>query len=962
MDMTKSACWLLCVGALGGAWAAGAVEENLCDFRPDKVASWQPNGSRSKRTVHGVCVRTDAKRKEVHERLCSYWFPAYTASERIRISFRYRGDMPRADLLIDFTKPNEKQPDDIAKKLPYIVRPLTPKAEWQEFSIEVPWASRLDYWGTHILRLIARGDGGERFVELAEMGICELPPERPKGRALRLGGARATEIAILDGEEWTRHQDEYRAARMFRYMLYMNGGDYLPIRTAKSLGEIGTNAVLIGAAAEKAGLFTADELAQAKKTLTGACAYRVKDGRLGITGELPAGLTYGVFAFWRELGVEYLGAAKWRAPKAGDYAAADGFGRVRVPAIAYRCENYRNELGMMPELRGRCLSTRVHCTYAEGFPYPHWKEGTDHAMPGALISLDEFAKTHTDFFALQANGVRLTNEVPWRVQYCMSNPRLREVLAARILEMMRLHPEARIYGISPGDGGGNYCKCKTCASRPMSETWLELVNYVAERTEKEFPDNYVDMSIYVDTPEPPRNVKPRRNVVAHYCPYDLTWPSCMVIDDPVNRRGWEKIAAWRKIFPRLRIVYYPSQCGQNMNMWASFDSDNLIIGDFARHNAISSRYFGFAVPRGGDMPQTPGFADMRIYVIGRVEEDPSYDALAGAKAFIRDFYGAAAPEIAEYFEIFRTEAKRRRWIQNCEQNLPGFVTPELADRCLPILDRAEAKVRGDPANLPAVQHEKQNFLWTYLDGVNPGSGNVPKEDFAKWARRVADFIRICQDTHIGFISGKPIEDWFHDAAFVEVPKKGGACGWLETAEVQAILKDPVKGLGGEFPTLQKTVPGGYEIPARGFAGGQFSLSSWLRKKAVGERALRRPSMGNAYARTRLNLRKQPSKDVKLSILGIDNDHKPVAEMSLAVNGKVLYSGAVPWKKDAWTEAAYTIPAKLLHAGDNSIEFRNITGDGDIFDAGPSGDPWICSCNNPYWGWFAIEKLRFEVAD
>ena len=932
------------------------VEESLCDFRLTKKVSWCPKRVPPEKSTYGCRFELNGKHKVIHQILGGYWFPAYTASEKVRVSFMYRGDVDKVEFILDLRRPNEKPlPGQV--KTPYIQKKLPLAPGWNAFSIDVDWPA-LDFWGNYMMRVAAYGDGKERHLELKDIVIRELPPERPEGRPLVIGGTRATEVAILETGDELGHQEDLRAARMFRYILYRNGGDYLPVRTAKSVDEIAPAAVLVGRAAEMAGVLSGRDAETVRKANSGSCAFRVKGTRLGITGELPVGVAYGVFAFWREIGVEYLGNMKWRRPDGDAFAAADGFGRAIEPAVAFRGDCYRNELGLMPELRGRSYILRSHCHYSEGC----WLKdiSCDHNFCSGLVSIDEFAKTRPDFFAMRKDGSRMTDVKPWIVQYCMSNRDLMELTAARVLEMMRIHPEHRIFPISPGDGSGNYCKCPECSKRPITDIWLSFVNFIAERTSKEFPRNYIDMSIYADSIRPPENVKPHPNVSGHYCPYIRHyWPSCMLYEDPANDEGWKQIKAWRKLFPRMRLVLYPSQCGENLNMWPSFDSDNRIIAEFARNRAMSVRYFTYSIARGGTMPQTPGFCDLRIYVSTRIEEDPSYDPVKGAHGFIRDFYGAAAPEMTAYFELFRKEAARRRWIQNCEQHLKGFVTREFADRCLPLLDAAEAKLKDDPVNLPAVLHEKQSFLWTYLDGWNRGSGNVAKEDFPLWARLVADFCRICRDTDTRFLSYKGFDTWMREIAFVEIKTESGEC-WFDKPEINAVIADPEKGLGGDCPTLQKAVPGGYEIPARGMVGAQFLTSTWRRKDAVEERVLRRPSSGFGLAMTRLNLRKKPAKDMTVRITGIDNDHPPVAEMEIAVNGKSVYRGKVPFRKDVWQACPFTVPAALLQKGDNEIVLRNVTGDGDEKD-GDCGEMFRAK-HNYYWGWYAVEKMTFEVVE
>ncbi|MBR4652513.1 MAG: DUF4838 domain-containing protein [Kiritimatiellae bacterium] len=928
------------------------AEENLSTIRPSPRVSWMKEREEpSEKGVDSFRLKLSPEKRAAGQSFMGGLFPAYTASGRVRISFRYRSSAHVTYCSASLARTMEKPLPGVDFK-PYVVKSLGPAKEWRNAVWEFD-CPPLDCWGWSIGFTI---EGKEGTAEVEGVRIEEVPPKRMRGRPLTIGGVRAEEIAVLAIGDRARHLEELRAARMLRYAIYVNGGDYLPVRTVKDVSSCSANAVLVGRAAEEAGFFTDAELGRMRAE-KGSCLARQRGARLGITGAFPAGIAYGAFACLREMGIEFLGGTQWRRPAGDSFAVRDGFFLRLVPAIPFRTTSDGGRMGRMVELRGRYsggLTADYSCGARKG------QVTGDHSMPRAIVTTDEFADSHPEFFALQANGRRHgkgTN--PWALQYCLSNPELADVTGRRIVEMMRVNPGAIYFPVAPGDGGNSFCKCERCQKAgSVSDVWITFANRVAAITKKEFPDKYISTYSYVDTPEPPvSGVKPDENVSCSYCVYPTAyWPNGMIWDVPENARGFKALADWRRLFPRLALVLYPMQCGEWMNFWPGFNFDVAAVRDFASHHAESTRYFGLFPVHGRSIPQAGAFADLRIYVLGRIEEDSSYDALAGAYAFIRDFYGAAAPQMREYFDIARAEPARRGWGQSCEQHLKGFVTKEFASRVLPILDAAQKAALDDPARLAAVLHEKQIFLWSYLTDICPGRGNVLSGELEAWAGRMAEFCRLSRDTEVKYMgSFYPPRKWFWETAFLDVD-----CGvdddWTKNAAVKAVMDDPMKTLGRKPPTYQKNVEGGCEIPGRGIFGGAREKATLAGRSEKSEIiVLRRPTSGLGVAFTRLRLGETPKGATRLSVMGMDNDKKVAAKMSLAVNGKVVYKGAVPWKHRKWSEESFEIPAGILHKGENDIVFENTTP--DMEKDGEGGDRFRAT-RDYFWGWYIVERLRF----
>ena len=97
------------------------------------------------------------------------------------------------------------------------------------------------------------------------------------------------------------------------------------------------------------------------------------------------------------------------------------------------------------------------------------------------------------------------------------------------------------------------------------------------------------------------------------------------------------------------------------------------------------------------------------------------------------------------------------------------------------------------------------------------------------------------------------------------------------------------------------------------------------------------------------------------LAGIDNEKEAVADIEVKVNSQVVYAGPVKWGKDGHSDWTLDIPAGLLKAGANEIQFRNTTPDAEAAQDGLGGDAFRAT-RNYYWGWFMLDKVAFVMAE
>ena len=411
-------------------------EENLAWLRPWPKVSWANHLHDYELTKDGFSL-TKTNETPVIVNFGGRFFPAYTASDKVRVSFRCRGTVKKTSFIGSWV-PMEKLPEG---KLPNATFPVKVSEDWKDlaYEIEVP---AVDLSRVQVGLRVASPDG---WLEVRDVRIEEVPPQRLEGKALLVNGIPIREIAILASDDELTHCEELRAARMLRSALYRNGGDYLPVRTVADVRDIGENAILIGTAAVSAGLVSDVEMGR-HVGLDGGFVAHAREKRLGIAGCIPCGVALGVQRFLAAIGIEYLGSGVWRSPKDDAFRIED-YDVDFTPAIAFRPVTFR--MGLMPELRGCTSQDSLRGDFSVGIE-GYGRAGYGHYMPLALVSMHEFVENHPEFFAVDEKGRRqpLTTN-PMFVQYCFSNAELISLIGERMIEIMRANPLSRIFYLSP---------------------------------------------------------------------------------------------------------------------------------------------------------------------------------------------------------------------------------------------------------------------------------------------------------------------------------------------------------------------------------------------------------------------------------------------------------------------------------------------------------------------------------
>ena len=920
------------------------AEPSRCTLGEAKFMSWAPR--ENPWTLKGGLLHLDAKPDAVAEfkftrKNDARFITSFPSGPGWRVSFKYRSSA-NATLALRASPMDSFGGQDLrfqSKALPL-------SDGWTDFCWE-PRTSQNDYYGSSLSLSCAKGNG---FVEIRDFSITDIAPEDKTGKPLLVNGKKVREVCLYGSDTPMRRLNDLRAAFMFRYALRAAGGEWIPIREVATAKEAGANAVLVGRLAVDAGVVAAAEQAKVEG-LTGGWAIAAKGARLGLAGAVPCGVQRGAWRTLERLGIVYLGSDMFK-PFPGRAFETGTFSEAVVPATAFPLEAKNGRSGHNAELRGTVSRDCLVGTLAIG-AVPDVEVVSEDSL-GYVVPVSEFRDSHPEYFALQSDGTRLTDDAHAKnlSHFCWTAPGLPELIASRYVEMMRALPEQPVWLLAPGDGAAFNCKCENCkALGGDSDGLVRLANRVAELTSREFPGNIIQIYSYVDTPEPPKNpVRAHKNLNVGYCVYPSKyWPSGMVIPHPANEKGMNAMEGWRReCCPRLSLFGYFQQCPQWMHCWPGFDAAVWLTRNFSEHHSFLTWRWGL-FPSHGNINECSSFTDLAIYVLSRLEVDPSQDERKLANRFIDWYYGVAAKPMRSLFEMAMAEPRRRDWVQTCEQRRKGLISRKFADAAFPLLDEAERLAGDDEALKRRIRKQVIQFYWTYLDGVNRVCGNVPSSDIDKWTGRVVRFVKACRDNGSYYFNWNGHKKWFHDNLMLDLTMPDMASDWTRAPEINRLLEDPKGVLAAKVPNMQQKTADGFAIPAEGMMGGEYK-DGWK------GRIVRRRSSGAATVITHLDLESLPTGKATMHLKGYDSDKEAVAEIAICVNEKVVYKGPVKLAKKKHSEWALELPDGLLKAGENEIIIINTTPDTEVDG---EGGYFFRATRDYYWGWFMVNGLRFS---
>ncbi|MBX2925175.1 MAG: DUF4838 domain-containing protein [Chitinophagaceae bacterium] len=474
------------------------------------------------------------------------------------------------------------------------------------------------------------------------------------------------------------------AAEELRYWLYQICGEYIPVQPQNNnyTGPrivLGYNYEVKG----KTGI-------QPPSDKDESFHYFSDSGNVYIYGGKQRGTMYGVFSF-----LENEFGCRWYTPQVTVIPKKEKlvFGKYNyksAPGIQVRNDFYFEAFDPVWAARNK-MNGRMNYVDQPGGVEAFWSVHTFYP----LMPPDEFFDKHPEYYSL-INGKRvfevIKNEHHQLAQLCLSNKNVLKIITERIKQKIRQHPEYMIYDVSQNDYY-NPCECDKCqeiVKKEGAESGLMIwfVNQVAESVEKEFPDKYIGTLAYQYTRTPPKNIRPRKNVVVRLCPIE----ACVAHDlksCEKNKSFLDDMQKWSSVSPQLYIWDYVVNFAHYVMPYPNFAVLQPNIKTFKENKSIGIMEQAAYQSRGGE------FSELKAYLIAKLLWNPDININEVIDDFMSGFYGRSGKFVREYFNLAQSLITPQQHIKIGLHPIDPIFTNEFVNQSIALFNEA-IKVADNP--------------------------------------------------------------------------------------------------------------------------------------------------------------------------------------------------------------------------------------------------------------------------
>jgi hypothetical protein len=320
-----------------------------------------------------------------------------------------------------------------------------------------------------------------------------------------------------------------------------------------------------------------------------------------------------------------------------------------------------------------------------------------------LAPPEKLFKTHPEWFSL-INGKRVDHDA----QLCTTNPELREYLVQQVRDRLKQNPKVRMMSISQNDCF-QPCQCDVCRAQSKREgsdaaLVLDLVNFVAQRLEPEFPSVAFDTLAYQWSRKPPTSMRPRKNVIIWLCSIECSFSSSL--DAEVNKSFADDVKAWSNLTGRLYVWDYATNFAGYLAPQPNYFTFGKTIRFLNTHGTVGLFEEGAYESTAGDM------AELKAWVQAKLMWNPNLDDDALVREFLNGYYGVAGEPIYTYLKLMQEQAKPFHLSFANPMNAT-FLTYETMHDAELIWQFAEQQVSDNPTLLWRVKHSHLSvqFIW-----------------------------------------------------------------------------------------------------------------------------------------------------------------------------------------------------------------------------------------------------------
>lgn len=474
---------------------------------------------------------------------------------------------------------------------------------------------------------------------------------------------------------------------------------------------------------------------------------RTDGTHLVIAGGEPRGTLYGVYGLLEDhLGCRWFTPEIQRIPKQSRLTLPP-LDERRTPVFEYRetytWESYDADWMARNRLNGAGGRGRLLERQGIRLPVPELEARHGggirfgfgffvHTME-KIVPAGKYFAAHPEYFAIW-KGKRDPAQV------CCSNEDVIRLCTDGILAAMREQPDATVFSLSQNDNG-KYCQCEQCDAIAKAEgtkmgPLLHLVNRVAEATEKEFPDKLVETLAYQWSRQPPKILRPRRNVVIRLCDIECCFAHPLASGCTARNATFvADLQAWSRACQRLWVWDYTTNYANYLLPLPNKRLLDANIRLFAENGVAGVFEQGTYDTFDSEM------AALKAYLIAKFLWNPHYDRRRASSEFLNAYYGPAADAIQAYLDLIHDFAEQKPvhvGIYAAPTN--GNMPPGVLAQASTLWDHAETLTQQLPDALDRVRRSRMSVDYAIVEQARAAM-KLPKEKRTAEQRSLIDLAR-----------------------------------------------------------------------------------------------------------------------------------------------------------------------------------------------------------------------------
>lgn len=431
------------------------------------------------------------------------------------------------------------------------------------------------------------------------------------------------------------------------------------------------------------------------------------------------GTLYGVYAILEDhLGIHWLAPDTTIIPKRDTIDLA-GLEDTQKPAMEYREVYFHDAFDGDWAARNR-LNGGTHRVDGPRGGRTNYL-GFVHTF-NALLPKEKYFAEHPEYYAL-VSGKRVDNTQP-----CLTNPDVLKIVTDRVLELAASTNGApTIISVSQNDNMMP-CECERCRASDREEgspsgTLIKFVNQVADAVAEKYPNVLIDTLAYQYTENVPRHAKPRPNVIVRLCHMAPSCDTHSLEHCYLNANYVHNLKAWSSISNRLYVWHYVTDFAAYLLPLPDLNAIKRDMPFYVKHHVR-----GLFAQGDGESPGAES-AEIKSWLIAKLLWNDKADFESLYKEFIDGYYGPAAPDMLEYYNLQRKHALSKS--VHAHLYAPpdgGHLSPELLGKMNASLVKAEAAAASDPL---AAEHVRRARLWMTFTQLAAPRLFTPENGFPK---------------------------------------------------------------------------------------------------------------------------------------------------------------------------------------------------------------------------------------